>query len=77
LCEIIVWNLPSSTDNKSDNSKDSFLEELEPICDQFPAFTQCYSRKFYNVKKSDCEEHNVPTLKHSEIYLDLFWPVDS
>jgi len=77
LCEIIVWNLHSSTDNKSDDSKDSFWEELEQIFDQFPAFTWCYSRKFYNVKKSVCDEHSVPTLKHSEIYLDLFWPGDS
>jgi len=73
LCENIVGNLHSSTDNKIDDSKDSFWEEVEQIF----AFTWCYSRKFYDVKKSDCEEHNLSTLKHSEMYLDLFWPGDS
>lgn len=64
-CEIIVWYLHSPTDDKSDDSKDSFWEELEQVFDQFPAYTWCYSRKLRNVKKSDCEVHNVPTLKHS------------
>ena len=65
LCEIIVQNLHSPTDDKSDDSKDCFWEELEQVFDQFPAYTWCYSRKLCNVKKYDCEVHNVPTLKHS------------
>jgi hypothetical protein len=61
LCEIIVRN----DDDKSDDSKDCCWEELEEVFDQFSACTWCYSRKLCNVKKSDCEVHSVPTLKHS------------
>jgi len=34
-CNIIVWNVRGPSEEKSDDSKDSFCEELEQVFDQF------------------------------------------
>ena len=35
-CNIIVLNVHASSEEKSDESKDSFYEELEQVCEHFP-----------------------------------------
>jgi len=35
-CDIIVLNVHAPTEDKSDNTKNNFYEELERILDQFP-----------------------------------------
>jgi hypothetical protein len=35
-CDIIVLNVHSPTEDKSDDTKDSFYEEMERVLDQFP-----------------------------------------
>jgi exonuclease III len=37
-CDIIVLNVHAPTDNKDDDIKDSFYEELEQVFDQFPRY---------------------------------------
>jgi endonuclease/exonuclease/phosphatase (EEP) superfamily protein YafD len=37
-CNIIVLNVHAMTDEKSDDSKDSFSEELEQVFDHFPKY---------------------------------------
>ena len=36
ICNIIVLNVHAPSEEKSDNSKDSFYEELEQVFDHFP-----------------------------------------
>ena len=42
-CNIIVLNVHAPREEKSDDSKDSFYEELEQVFDNFPL----YHNKFY------------------------------
>jgi hypothetical protein len=37
-CNIIVLNVHASCENKGDDVKDSFCEELGHVCDQFPGY---------------------------------------
>ena len=37
-CNIIVLNVHATSEEESDNSKDSFYEELEQVCDHFPKY---------------------------------------
>ena len=37
-CNIIVLNVHAPSEDKSDDSKDSFYEELEPVFDHFPRY---------------------------------------
>jgi hypothetical protein len=37
-CNIIVLNVHAPTEEKSDDSKDSFCEELEQVFDHFPKY---------------------------------------
>jgi hypothetical protein len=37
-CHIIVLNVHAPTDDKSDDMKDSFYEELERVFDKFPKY---------------------------------------
>jgi hypothetical protein len=37
-CDIIVLNVHAQTEDKCDDTKDSFYEELEGIFDQFPKY---------------------------------------
>jgi hypothetical protein len=37
-CNIIVLNVHAQTEEKSDDSKDSFHEELEQVFDHFPKY---------------------------------------
>jgi hypothetical protein len=45
-CHIIVLNVHAPTEDKTDNVKDSFYEELERVFDKFPVRRfQCQSRQ--------------------------------
>jgi hypothetical protein len=52
-CHIIVLNFHAPTEDKTDDVKDSFYEELEPVLDRFPKYHmnifvrrfQCQSRQ--------------------------------
>jgi hypothetical protein len=35
-CDINVFNVPAPTEDKDDDIKDSFYEELQQVFDQFP-----------------------------------------
>jgi hypothetical protein len=37
-CHIIVLNVHTPTEDKTDDVKDSFYEELEPVFDKFPKY---------------------------------------
>jgi hypothetical protein len=37
-CNIIVLNLHAPSEERSDNSKDSFYEDLEQVFDHFPKY---------------------------------------
>ena len=37
-CNIIVLNVHATSEEKSDNSKDGFYEELEQVFDHFPKY---------------------------------------
>jgi exonuclease III len=37
-CHIIILNVHAPTEDKTDNVKDSFYEELERVCDKFPKY---------------------------------------
>jgi hypothetical protein len=37
-CDISILNVLAPTEDKSDNMKDSFYEELERVLDQFPNY---------------------------------------
>ena len=37
-CNIIVLNVPAPSEEKRDDSKDSFYEELEQVFDHFPKY---------------------------------------
>jgi hypothetical protein len=37
-CHIIVLNVHAPTEDKTDDVKDSFYEELERVCDKFPKY---------------------------------------
>jgi hypothetical protein len=43
-CGIIIWNLQAPSEDKSDNSKDSFYDELEQVFDYIPKYCMqiCY-----------------------------------
>jgi hypothetical protein len=37
-CVVIVLNVHAPTEDKCDDTKDSFYEELEGVCDQLPKY---------------------------------------
>jgi len=49
-CNVIVLNLHSATDEKSDYSKDSFYEELEQVFNHFPKYHMKILLRDFNAK---------------------------
>ena len=45
-CNIIVLNVHAPSEDKSDDSKDSFYEELEQVFDHFPRYHKILSGDF-------------------------------
>jgi hypothetical protein len=98
-CDITLLNLSALTENKDNDIKDIFYEELEQVFDQFrrylmniflgefnakvgkeDIFKQIIGNEslhevghnigvrvvnFCNFEKSNCQEHNIPTSRHS------------
>jgi hypothetical protein len=48
-----VLNMHASTEDKSNDTKDSFYEELERVLDQFPKYHMNFARKF-QCRSRDC-----------------------
>ena len=49
-CNIIVLNVHASSEEKSDNPKDSFYEELEQVFDHFPKYNMKILLGEFNTK---------------------------
>ena len=49
-CNIIVLNVHAPSEEKSDNSKDSFYEELEKVFDHFPKYVMKILLGDFNAK---------------------------
>jgi exonuclease III len=49
-CDIIVHNLHAPTEDKCDDTKDSFYEELEGVFDQFPKYHTKILKGNFNAK---------------------------
>jgi hypothetical protein len=49
-CDIIILNVHPPSEEKSDNSKDSFYEELEQAFDDFPKYHMKILLGDFNVK---------------------------
>jgi hypothetical protein len=49
-CDIIVLNLHAPTENKVDDIKESFYEELEEVFDQFPRYHTKNLLREFNAK---------------------------
>jgi hypothetical protein len=72
-CNIIVLNAHAPTEEKNDDAKDSFYEELEQVFDHFPFPKYCYMdrmttksaisashlREYLNTHKF-CQPHHSP-----------------
>jgi hypothetical protein len=68
-CNIIVSNVHATSKKKSDESKDTFYEELEHIYDHFP---QCHSKIFlgdFN-EKLGREDNFKPTIGNESLHRD-------
>jgi hypothetical protein len=94
-CDIILINVHAPTEDKCDDTKDSFYEELGGVFDQFPKYhmkilegdfnakvgredifklttgneslheTSNDNSKLCHIKKSSCQDYNVPTSQNS------------
>jgi len=49
-CNIIVLNLHAPSEKKSEESKDSFYEELEQVFDHFPKYQMKILLGYFNAK---------------------------
>jgi hypothetical protein len=49
-CDIIVINVHDTTEDKDDDMKDRFYEELEQVFDQFPRYHMKILVEVFNVK---------------------------
>jgi hypothetical protein len=49
-CDIIVLNMHAPTDDKDDDTKDSFCKELEQVFDQFPRYHMKILLRYFNAK---------------------------
>jgi hypothetical protein len=49
-CHIIVLNVHAPTEDKSDDVKDSFYEELERVFDKFPKYHMKILLRDFNAK---------------------------
>jgi hypothetical protein len=60
-CNIIVLNVHALSEEKSDDSKDSFYEELEHVFDHFPKYYAKILLRDFN-KKLRKEDNFKPTI---------------
>jgi len=68
-CNIIVWNVHAPSENKSDDSKDSFYEELEQVFKHFPKYHTKIILGDFNVKLGG-EDILKPTIGNESLHQD-------
>jgi hypothetical protein len=68
-CNIIVLNVHSPTEEKSDDSKDSFCEELEQVIDHFPKYHMKILLGNFNAKLRR-EDTFKPTIGNESLHED-------
>ena len=68
-CNIIVLNVHETSEDKSDDSKDSFYEELEQVFDHFPRYHMKFLLGDFNAK---VRRENIfkPTIGNESLYQD-------
>ena len=69
-CEVIVWSVHSSSKEKSDDSKDSFYEELEQLF--FYHFPKYHTKIVLGDFNSKVERENIfkPTIVNENLHED-------
>jgi hypothetical protein len=68
-CNIIVLNVPGSCKQKSDDSKDSFYDELEQVFDHFPKYDMKTLIGDFNTKVGR-EDIFKPTIGNESLHQD-------
>jgi hypothetical protein len=68
-CNIIVLNVHASTEEESDDSKDSFYEELEEVFDHFPKYNMKILLGDFNAKLGR-EDTFKPTIGNESLHED-------
>ena len=68
-CNIIVLNVHAPSEEKSDNSKDSFYEELEQVSDHFPKYDMKILLGDFNAKVGR-ENICKPTIRNESLHQD-------
>ena len=68
-CNIIVLNVHAPSEEKSDNSKDSFYEELEQVFDHFPKYNMKILLGDFNAKVGR-ENIFKPTVGNESLHQD-------
>jgi hypothetical protein len=67
LCDIIVLNVHAPTEDKCDDTKDSFHEELEGVFDQFPKYHMKILSGNFNAKVGR-EDIFKPTIGNENLH---------
>ena len=68
-CNIIVLNVHAPSEEKSDDSKDSFYEELEQVFDHFPKYHMKIILGDFNAKMGS-ENTFKPTIRNDSLHQD-------
>jgi hypothetical protein len=68
-CNIIALNVHAPTEEKSDDSKDSFYEELEQVCDHFPKYHTKILLEDFNAKLGR-EDTFKPMIRNESLHED-------
>jgi hypothetical protein len=68
-CNIIFLNVHATTEEKGDNSKDSFYEELEEVFDHFPEYHMKILLGDFNAKVGR-EDTLKPTIRNESLHQD-------
>jgi hypothetical protein len=66
-CDIIVLNVHKTTEDKCDDTKDSFYEELEGVFDQFPKYHMKILLEDFNTKMG-IEDIFKPTIRNKSLH---------
>jgi hypothetical protein len=69
-CHIIVLNVHAPTEDKADDVKDSFYEELERVFDEFPKYHMKILLGFAKVGKEDIFKQTIGNERLHEISIE-------
>jgi len=67
-CNIIVLNVHAPSEEKSDDSKDSFYDELEQVFDHFPKFHIKIILGNFNAKVEKKRKFFKPTIGNESLH---------